>query len=263
MSRFSPQPRLELVTCISMVSLKSFLKQPSEIPGPWRGCTTPQRCLCQPLPPVSRRSCEGVQQADCLPLPPPPPRLQRSAVTSRAKNSRRCCGRITWLAVMRTDPAAGVSRAWPAEGRIGLKSKKTASRQHPKGSGPGLGHREDRPACRSWAAQVSFGWRPALALLRAPAQGGSGRASIDTPASVCSFQGGNCAALSHLPRLGTLTAPAAQGTSALCRLPVWHRPSPSVIPLLRGWTNPWHLDKGENTGREEITAEETFLSPAE
>lgn len=85
------------------------------------------------------------------------------------------------------------------------------------------------------------------------------------PAAVSSSQfPGNCAALRCLPRAGTLTAPAARGTSALCRLPVWHRPSPAGIPLLRGWTNPWHLDEGENTtGREEIAAEGTFPLPAE
>lgn len=94
----------------------------------------------------------------------------------------------------------------------------------------------------------------------APAQGGSGRGSTDSPASVSSFQGGNCGALYCL---GTLTALAALGISASCRLPEWHRPSPAAIPLLRGWTNPWHLDEGEITGREEITAEETFPLPAE
>lgn len=131
-------PRLQLVTYISMVLFKSFLKQPSKIPGPQRGCVTPQHHLRQLLPPVSRRSCKGVQQADCSPLPTS--HSQCSVVTSRAKNSRRCCGHITWLVVMGTDPAAGVSRAWPAEGRIGLNSKKIASCQHPKGSGPGFGH---------------------------------------------------------------------------------------------------------------------------
>lgn len=117
-----------------------------------------------------------------------------------------------------TDPAAGTSRARPAEGRIGLESNKIPPQQHPKGRG--FGH------C------------------------GSGRAST---APVSSLQGGNGAALP-----GALTALAALGTSASCRLPAWHRPSPSRIPLPRGWTNPWHLVKGENTGGERISAEGGF-----
>lgn len=133
---FSPRP--QLVTYISMVLFKSFLKQPSKIPSPQRGCITPQHHLCQLLPPVSRHSCKGMQQADCPPIPTSC--SQCSVVTSRTKNSRRCCGHITWPVAMWTDPAAGVSRTWPAEGRIGLNSKKIASRQHPKGSGPGFGH---------------------------------------------------------------------------------------------------------------------------
>lgn len=74
-------------------------------------------------------------------------------------------------------------------------------------------------------------------------EGGSGRASTDTPTSTSSFQGGCCAVPSCLPCLETLTALAARGTSASCRLPAWHRPSPAAIPLLRGWTNPWHLGR--------------------
>lgn len=60
-----------------------------------------------------------------------------------------------------------------------------------------------------------------------------------------------CPLLDPAPRwraaapLGTLTALAARGTSASCRLPAWRRPSPAATPLLRGWTSPWHLDKRE------------------
>lgn len=114
----------------------------------------------------------------------------------------------------------------------------------------------------NWTALAVLTGVLPLLCSRALVQGGSNRAGADTSASV-SFQDGNCAALRCLSCLGTLTSLAAQGTSALCRLPVWHRPSPAAILLLRGWTIPWHLDKGENTDREEITAEETFPLPSE
>ena len=233
-----------------MVPFKSFLKQPSKTPSPQGGCATPPQCPCQALPPVSGCSGRGCSRQTASASPSPHP-----AVTSRARNSRRCCGRMAWLAAM--DPAAAVSRARPAEGRIGSKSMKIVSRQHPKGSGPGLGHGEDRPACGRWDARAVLAG--VLPLLRS---GGSGRAGADTPASVSSFQGESCAALRCLPCLGTLTALAAQGTSASCRLPVWHRPSPSAPPPLRGWINPWHLGEGDNTGRGEVTAEETSSLPA-
>lgn len=73
-----------------------------------------------------------------------------------------------------------------------------------------------------------------------------------------SLQGGHHAAV-----LGALTVLAARGTSAWCRLPAWHRPSPAEIPLLRGWTNPWHLVKAGNTGGERVSAEGVFALSAQ
>lgn len=134
-------------TYISIVSFKSVFKSPQAL----RRCAAPQ------LPGTASRleaQLEVGAASSLLPVPPAHSPLAASAVTARAKNSRRCCGRTAWLAAAGTEAATGASRARPAEGRIGLESKKIPSRQPPKGSG--FGH------CGSGRASTDSPAQPSL-----------------------------------------------------------------------------------------------------